>query len=151
MYSYSFIKEAVLLTKLDQEIKSLGIDALLGISQEGDAIIVHTDRELSSAELGSVQDTISVHEFTQAEVTRLHIPDVTPRQIRQALILAGKSLSDIENIIDGLPEPQRSLVKIEWEYSTMFERNNQFVIAMGPLCGLSETDMDNLWTLARTL
>lgn len=79
------------------------------------------------------------------------VMSVTPRQIRIALIQSGISLTAIESMIDSLPEPQKSVAKITWEYSVEFQRNNSLLVQMAPLLGLTETDVDNLFALAITL
>lgn len=79
------------------------------------------------------------------------IPPVTPRQFRQAMILSGIDISFIEVTMEMLPEPHKSLAKVEWEYSTLFERRRPIVIMMGQLMGWSETDIDNIWELAGSL
>lgn len=79
------------------------------------------------------------------------IPDVTPRQIRQAWVLMGKQLSEIDNAIAALPEPHKTLAQIEWEYSTLVMRNNPLVAMLGVSQGYSPSDLDNLWKFAKTL
>jgi hypothetical protein len=79
------------------------------------------------------------------------IPDVTPRQIRQAMVLRGISISQIDSAIDSMPEPNRSFAKIEWEYSIAFQRNNPLVTAIGAIVGKSKDELDELWKLAATL
>lgn len=79
------------------------------------------------------------------------LPDVTPRQIRQALILSGVSLSTIDSAIDAMPEPTRSLARTEWEYSNAFERNRPLVKQVGIAMGWTDEQLDNLWILAGTL
>lgn len=79
------------------------------------------------------------------------IPDVTPRQIRQALVLSGVSMSTIESALASLPEPTKSLAQIEWEYSTMFIRSNPLVAQVGVALGWTSEQLDNLWKFAKTL
>lgn len=79
------------------------------------------------------------------------ISDVTPRQIRQALILSGISLEQIETALDSLPEPTRSLAKIEWEYSIAFKRDRPLVIQVGQMLGWTSEQLDDLWKFANTL
>jgi hypothetical protein len=76
---------------------------------------------------------------------------VTPRQIRVALIMSGISLELIENTINSLPEPQKSITKVTWEYSVEFQRNNPMILAMAPLLGLNNEQIDQLFILASTL
>lgn len=80
-----------------------------------------------------------------------NIPSVTPRQIRQALILSGISIAQIESALDSLPEPIKSLAKTEWEYSNAFERNRPLVEQMGAMLGWSSEQLDNLWLFAGSL
>lgn len=77
------------------------------------------------------------------------VQSVTPRQMRVALILSGISMDSIEAIIDGLGEPQRSIVRTTWEYSTEFQRDNPVLNQMAPLLGLSSAQVDDLFILAR--
>lgn len=79
------------------------------------------------------------------------IADVTPRQIRQALILSGVSISQIDDALESLPEPTRSLAKTEWEYSTSFQRSRPLVSQVGALLGWSSTQLDDLWLYAAGL
>lgn len=79
------------------------------------------------------------------------IPDVTPRQFRQALILKGISKQNIEEVINSQPEPLRSLAMIEWEYSTVFKRDRPLINQMAPHLGFTSQDLDDLWRMAATL
>ena len=96
-----------------------------------------------------------VAEITSEETTPISInvtpAVVTPRQIRIALVVSGFSLSTIESAIDSLPEPNRSIAKITWEYSVEFQRNNPLLSSMAPMLGLSEAQIDGLFALASTL
>ena len=79
------------------------------------------------------------------------IPDVTPRQIRQALILAGVTMQEIDDAINMLPEPQKSLALVEWEYSVAFIRSNPLVESIGMILGWTEEEIDELWVMAKRL
>jgi len=79
------------------------------------------------------------------------VPDVTPRQIRQALILSGVSISQIDSALDSLPEPMKSLAMAEWEYSNSFQRTRPLVASVGQMLGWNSEQVDNLWKLAGTL
>ena len=79
------------------------------------------------------------------------LPDITPRQFRQAFVLAGKSLSDVDAFIQTLPEPQRSLAFVEWEYSTAFQRNNRMLNELAPAFGISQEQLDDIFKLGATL
>ena len=79
------------------------------------------------------------------------IPDVTPRQMRQALVLSGVNLSSIDAAIATLPQPAQSLTQIEWDYSLAFERNNPLVAQIGVMLGWTSAQLDALWLFAGTL
>lgn len=79
------------------------------------------------------------------------IKSVTPRQIRQAWILSGQSLTVIEIAIDSLPEPYRSLARAEWEYSTIVMRRNPLVSMLASANGYTDDELDALWIFAGTL
>lgn len=84
-------------------------------------------------------------------IVRPNIPSVTPRQIRQAMILSGISLLSIESALDNLPDPQRSLAKTEWEYSVAFDRYRGLVSSVGAMLGYNDDQLDALWLLAGSL
>lgn len=93
----------------------------------------------------------SVESFDDQFVDFPVIPDVTPRQFRQALVLSGISATDIVTMIETQPEPLRSLALIEWEYSTAFIRSNPLVNQLAPALGFTSQQLDDLWLLAGTL
>lgn len=78
-------------------------------------------------------------------------PDVTPRQIRQALILSGVSMSQIDDALGSLPEPMKSLAMAEWEYSNSFQRNRPLVSSVGQMLGWTSQQVDDLWKFAGSL
>ena len=75
---------------------------------------------------------------------------VTMRQARLALLAYG-ILGSVDAAIDGMPEPDRSEARIEWDYSNEVQRHNGFVAQLGPVLGLTETQLDDLFALAATL
>lgn len=83
-------------------------------------------------------------------VFRTQIVEVTMRQARRALLQVG--LYDAVNAaIEALPEPQRTSAKIDWEYSQVVQRHNDFVSTIAPSLGLTEVQLDDLFELAITL
>ena len=76
---------------------------------------------------------------------------VSPRQMRIALVMSGISLDIVESAINSLPEPNRTMAKITWEYSVEFQRNNPLLVAVAPALGLTSKQVDDLFTLASKL
>lgn len=81
----------------------------------------------------------------------LDLPDVTPRQIRQAFILSGLLTTVIEDAFLALPEPTKSFAEVEWQYSLSFKRRRPLVIQVGLMLGWTEKQLDDLWILAGKL
>ena len=93
----------------------------------------------------------TISQIEQDETINALLPDVTPRQIRQALILSGISLAAIDAALDTLPEPTKSLARTEWEYSISFQRNRALVTQVGQMLGWTPAQLDALWQFAGTL
>lgn len=75
---------------------------------------------------------------------------VTMRQARLALLAAGK-LAAVEAAIASLPSPQKEAAQIEWEFSSVVDRNRPLVQTLGPALGLSEAELDALFIQAAQL
>ena len=102
------------------------------------------------AKIGDSYDA-ETGEFTTPEPAPTPIPQVvTMRQARLALLQQGL-LASIQPAIDSLDEPHRSGANIEWEYSQEVERNRPFVELLSQALGLTDDDLDALFTLASTL
>lgn len=145
MASYSFTK-SVTADKLQGEIVTAGLSTVSFIETVGDEVIVHFPSSLDSSQQTTLESVIGSHEEQPAPIA-----DVTPRQMRQALVLSGVSLNDIETALNSLSEPTKSLAKIEWEYSTMFQRNRPLVLQVGAMLGWTSQQLDTLWAFAKTL
>jgi hypothetical protein len=89
---------------------------------------------------------------TQEEWDAVNAPPtkVTMRQARLALLQSGL-LASIEAAIDAIEdETEKAAVRIEWEYAMDVDRTHAWVQSLATGLGLSETDLDNLFTLADT-
>lgn len=75
---------------------------------------------------------------------------VTMRQARLALLAAGK-LAAVQAAIDAMSEPARSAAQIAWDYSSMVERHDGLVSALGPALALDEAQIDALFVQAAAL
>lgn len=75
---------------------------------------------------------------------------VTMRQARLALSAAG-ILTQVDAAINALEEPQRSVARIEWDYSQEVQRDRELVQLLGPALGLSDEQLDDLFREAATL
>lgn len=120
-------------------------------------VVTHGNAKVEFASEQSAQEYATQHNCAAPESVEVDrtvkavIPDVTPRQMRQALVLSGVSMTQIEDALATLPEPTKTLATIEWEYSTMFLRANPLVTTVGTMLGWTEEQLDDLWRLAATL
>lgn len=71
---------------------------------------------------------------------------VSPRQIRQALTRTGLR-SQVEAAVAAGDQD----LKDWWEFATDFQRANPHVLAMAAALGVTERQLDDLWTLAAGL
>ena len=98
--------------------------------------------------------------MTEAEVTAHLTPapaaspqvpaSVTMRQARLALLGAGL-LDDVETVIDALPEPKRTVARIEWDYASEVHRASEFVTLLGAALELDKQSLDDLFLKASEL
>jgi hypothetical protein len=108
---------------------------------------------LEAAETFAASNGVDLNSIISEERTSPAEPikDVTPRQIRQALILSGISAQQIEDALATLPEPTQSLARAEWEYSIAFQRERPLVGQVGQMLGWTSEQLDDLWHLAASL
>jgi hypothetical protein len=92
-----------------------------------------TDKELTAAKKASVPEVVS------------------RRQLRLALLLSQFDLSLIDNIIEELPEPNRSFALIAWNDAIVFERNDALLNKLATTLGLTEDVLDDLFINASEL
>jgi hypothetical protein len=134
-------KTVVLITEVEDEEKYKELSGVF-------SSVISIEDELVRPNVGWTLEGIS---WAEGELTASSIKSVTPRQMRVALVMSGISIESIDSMIAALDEPTKSITKITWEYSTMFERDNPVLNAMAPLLGLTPTQVDDLFTLAATL
>ncbi len=79
------------------------------------------------------------------------IADISPRQIRLALLASGITELAVDSVIDGLSSPSKEQAMIAWKFSTTFQRNVPIIESLGAVLGLSPEQLDDLWKLGITL
>jgi hypothetical protein len=76
---------------------------------------------------------------------------VQMRQARLALLDAGL-LDNVDAAITGIADPtSRKAAHIEWEFSPTVKRDSALVAQLAPALGLSDTQLDALFTAATNL
>lgn len=92
-------------------------------------------------EIEERKDTVVVPQVTQ---------EVTMRQARLALRAAGY-LSSIEPAIAQLSSPEREDAQIEWEYAATVKRSQPLTAYLAQTIGITDEELDQLFTHAATL
>jgi hypothetical protein len=98
-------------------------------------------------DIGYVNDTC----LFEIDATQPSIADISPRQIRMALLIQGLTESMIDEAISGLSSPQKEQAQIAWKYSTSFKRDNEAVEIIGALLSLNSAQLDVIWIGAKDL
>lgn len=79
------------------------------------------------------------------------VPEVvTMRQARLALLQTGM-LTSVSSAVAVMPGDAGEAARIEWEFSSTVERNRPLVQSLIGALGLTEAQLDALFTLAATL
>jgi len=90
------------------------------------------------------EDEQSLREPTQTELDKMAVPpQVTALQARRALEQVGIR-SDVETFVSNQPQD----VQDHWTYATVIERDSQFIADAATALGLTEQDLDDLFTQA---
>lgn len=83
------------------------------------------------------------------------ITTITPRQARIQLALTQATdaayphmLAQVEALFAALPEPDKTIAQITWEYATIIERDNALIAQMQAMAGLSDEQVDALFVAA---
>lgn len=90
-------------------------------------------------------------------VTEESDPAVVPKEVsmaqaRIALSRAGISENAVDATINGMPPGQaKTEAKIWWNYSSTVRRTHPSVVALAPALGLTDSDLDALFTAAAAI
>jgi hypothetical protein len=77
-------------------------------------------------------------------------PDLLPYQFRAMLALSGKQAA-LDAYIAALPDPQKTIAQAKLDYSLTFRRDNDLVLAAQQALGLTDAQLDALWTSAAAI
>lgn len=78
------------------------------------------------------------------------VPTVTRRQALRALHEAGL-LDDVEAAINALPEPQKTLARIDWDNAQDFRRDFPLLLSLAGAIGLTSAQIDSLFAAAAAI
>lgn len=84
-----------------------------------------------------------------AEEFRASLPPLSARQLRLGLVSNGMSPAQVQATLDAMPEGvDKDNALIEWEYATTFNRMHPLISTVGSSLGLTEEQIDAMWTAA---
>lgn len=83
------------------------------------------------------------------------ITNIVPQTIslwsfRTMLLLRGL-IDQVQSLIDNLPEPEKSVANIQWEYGNYIDRNHPLINQLGTQLGLTSEQIDNIFIEADKL
>ncbi len=122
-------------------------------------IIDHISKLPSDAVLAVTQPDGSIHVYMpgdelppQPEPSTAPAvpPTVSMRQARLALLASGK-LPQVDTAIAAMPEPDRAVAKISWEYSTEVHRTDVLVTGIAAGLKMTPQQIDELFIAAAQL
>ncbi len=120
------------------------------------AVLQEEDNELYKKQLeykdsGGIFDDIADEYISENDIPKKIPQELTPRQIRLALIQSWINLSNIDTMIDNIPEPQKSVIKTLWEYSLSYSRDDEMLIQFAKQLWMEEDKLDQLFILGAAL
>ena len=90
-----------------------------------------------------------VEALTAEEIEAISIETVpekiTKLQLKVQLVKMGFDLQIIENAINTLPEPQKTLAFLSWTEATNFYRDNDMIASVGQMLNLTSEQIDELF------
>ncbi|WP_244495248.1 hypothetical protein [Ensifer sp. Root423] len=113
-----------------------------------------TDPEEHGCQLFSIASEGVVAPYTPPSIESIRgaMAPLTARQLRLGLVTSGFSLSQVSAVIDALPAgADKDKAQIEWEYATTFDRTHPLIATVGGALGLTDVQIDAMWTAAITL
>ena len=97
-----------------------------------------TERELTPEEIAQM-------EAMQVEIEEIVPEKITKLQLKIQLVMMGYDLQIIENAINNLPEPQKTLAFLSWTEATNFYRDNEMIANVGQMLNLTSEQIDELF------
>lgn len=129
------------------ELRAVGLLGLPFAWSEDGTITFNDD--MTPTQRNAVQAAYAAHN-PEAPAPAAVPKAVTMRQARLALLQAGK-LTAVNDAVAGMQGAAGEAARIEWEYSQEVQRDKALVLALAPVLGLSEAQLDALFIAASAL
>lgn len=89
-------------------------------------------------------------DMSAPQLTTPQMPELQPYQFFAMLEISGKKAA-LDAFIDALPAPQNIVARTKLDKSLAFHRDNDLVLAAQQALGLTNDQLDALWTQAASL
>lgn len=132
------------------------VTAIVDISDDDQVIAADERYTFDAREHAEIIDALTagehgpVAEYEPPELRPVFFPPLSARQFRLGLLAHGL-LTQVDEAVAALEEPQRSAAEIEWEYATSFDRTHPLVAALSAHIGLTDEQIDEMWLEAKEL
>jgi hypothetical protein len=117
--------------------------------------VVHVFKDITTSTLDAdgnpvTETTTAQQQYDQAKADEMkaRLPSVaSARQIRLALLELGK-LAEVQSFVEGLQEPMKTKVLIEWEYATEVRKNSPTIQELYKQMGWTKEQLDEVFVVA---
>lgn len=130
-------------TELTQQLaeKEASIEGLIDVAKQADEEIATLKAGIELTALKHRQDLLEARQGTTPE--KDGVLRASNKQVRKWLTGAGITEEQVASLISSIEDPaQQKAALIDWEYETVFRRDNPIVIAIGAGLGLTEAQLD---------
>lgn len=109
--------------------------------------IQHPTNWLALATAGDLAGRgITVTEVADPAPAPAPTPNLTPRQFRLGMLSIGITRAMVDGAIAAMPDAtERELATIEWEYSTVIQREHPLVGQLATAFGKTAAEIDAAW------
>jgi hypothetical protein len=118
-------------------------------------VVVEPRLKMSQEELESY---LKLHEEEKEDWNKLHsakylksIPQEIPLWAFRAILTIEGIHASVETLINNLPEPDKTVANIQWNYGNYIERSHPLINSLGSILGLNKNQIDNIFIEASKL
>lgn len=79
------------------------------------------------------------------------VPEEVPLWAFRAVLTIQGITPQVEALINGLPEPQKTVANVQWVYGNYIIRTHPLIVALGSQLGMTEAQIDDVFRTAATL
>jgi hypothetical protein len=95
---------------------------------------------------------VQIIEFDEAiPPPQVIVPFDVPTWRLRAILAINNKEQDVENAINQLPEPNKTIAKRAWDFGSNTERSSQTVVFIKGTLGLTDEEVDNYFIDAQNL